>query len=382
MARLLAILLIGLAVVAAAKVDPQDLLKAGLGARAAGDNDTAIRLLSEAIATRRLNNDDLATAHNNRGIARYHKHEFDKALADYDTAIRLAPVYGPAYLNRGNLYSDKGELDRALADFNTALKISPAYDLAYNSRGAAFYRKGAFDAAIADYDKAISLKPDYGNAYWNRARVYYAKQQYDRALSDFDSAIRYKPSTADIYGDRGDLYFDKGEIDKALADYDAAIRLAPNLASAHASRGRIALFHTNGVAAAADDLAAAVRLEPDNAYWVLWLHIARLRMGTDDRAELAANAGRLTDASWPKPVVGYYRGSIGIAALRAAVASSAEDSARRERTCEADFYIGVVELKSGNHAEARRLLQSAADGCQPTLYETAAARAELRRLAR
>jgi len=381
MTRLLAALLIGLTVCAATRIDPQGLLKSGMAARTAGDFDTAIRLLGEAIASKKLNSDDLATAHNNRGIARFRKGDYDNALADYNVAIRLAPAYGPAYLNRGNLYSEKGELDRAIADFNTAIQISPVYDLAYNSRGFTYYRKHAFDAAIADFDKAISLKPDYGNAYWNRGRAYYAKNDIDRALADYAQAIRYKPNSAEVYSERANVHFDKGDVDKAFADYEAAARIDPDYTNARASRGRIALFHKDNVAAAAEDLAAAVRLEPDNEYFVLWLHIARMRLGIDDRAEFAANLARLTGKEWPKPVVDFYRGTIGADAVRAAITGTADEKDRREQSCEADFYIGVRELKSGDQHEARRLLQSAADGCKPSFIESSAARAELGRLA-
>lgn len=49
--------------------DPQALYEAGMNARVGGHSDDAIRLLSAAIATGKLNDDDLATSYNNRGMA-------------------------------------------------------------------------------------------------------------------------------------------------------------------------------------------------------------------------------------------------------------------------------------------------------------------------
>jgi tetratricopeptide (TPR) repeat protein len=165
LSRIFGALLMAFLVMAQTKPDPQALYKAGYDARVAGDYAAAIRLLSEAIATGKLNNNDLATSYNNRGMAFAATDEADKAVADYGMAIELAPYYGPAYLNRGNVYSQQGKYDEAIAEFSLAIKISSTYVLAYNSRGAAYYRMGDLDAAMADLDTAIHLKPDYGNAF-------------------------------------------------------------------------------------------------------------------------------------------------------------------------------------------------------------------------
>ncbi len=38
--------------------------------------------------------------------------------------IRIAPTYVAALTNRGSVWSDKGDNDRAMADFNAALRIN------------------------------------------------------------------------------------------------------------------------------------------------------------------------------------------------------------------------------------------------------------------
>src|SRR5471032_1503416 len=51
----------------------------------------------------------------NRGLAYKHKGQLDRALEDYDEAIRLNPNYSTAYSNRGIAYKKKGMLDQAKA---------------------------------------------------------------------------------------------------------------------------------------------------------------------------------------------------------------------------------------------------------------------------
>lgn len=50
------------------------------------------------------------------GNAWYAKREYDKAIADYDEAIRLDPDYALAYMNRAAAYRTKGDTERAEAD--------------------------------------------------------------------------------------------------------------------------------------------------------------------------------------------------------------------------------------------------------------------------
>ena len=49
-----------------------------------------------------LKSDD-AVAYHNRGLAKYHKHDLDGAIADYAKAIELKPDYAHAYYDRGGL---------------------------------------------------------------------------------------------------------------------------------------------------------------------------------------------------------------------------------------------------------------------------------------
>ena len=161
----------------------------------------------------------------------------DKAIANYDQALKLKPDYADAYYNRGNAYADKAEYDRAIADYDQALKLKPDLDMAYNNRGSAYYYKGEYDHAIADFDQALKLKPDSAKAYNNRGNTYRKKGEYDRAIADCDKALQLKPDYANAYYNRGLAYDGKGDYDRAIADYDQALKLKPDLVVAYINRG-------------------------------------------------------------------------------------------------------------------------------------------------
>ena len=53
------------------------------------------------------------------------KKEYDKAIADYTEATRLAPNEAHTYYGRGFARLNKKEYDKAIADFNEAIRLDP-----------------------------------------------------------------------------------------------------------------------------------------------------------------------------------------------------------------------------------------------------------------
>ena len=202
-----------------------------------------------------------------RGDFWYDKKEYDRAIADYDQAIRLDPKYTWAYNNRGRAWYDKGEYDRAIADYDQAIRLDPKYTWAYNNRGRAWYDKGEYDKAIADYGEAIRIDPKYHEAYHNRGNAWKAKQEYGMAIADLGEAVRLRPKEAEAHCDLGRARYDKGEYDQAIADYDQAIRLNPKFDVAYYSRGT-AWYHKKEYDKAIADYDQAIALDPkfDAAY--------------------------------------------------------------------------------------------------------------------
>ncbi len=65
-----------------------------------------------------------------------------------------------ALTNRGTAYVARGNADRALADFNEAIKLDPNAAGAFFGRGITYFIKKDYDHAIADYTEKIRLDPN------------------------------------------------------------------------------------------------------------------------------------------------------------------------------------------------------------------------------
>ena len=124
--------------------------------------------------------------YNNRGEAFLKSGDLPRALADFDSAIRLKPDDPTALSNRGGLWVDLGNPRAAIKDCTEAIKSDPEWAAAWNNRGNAYNHLGDQVKAVADYDQSIKLSPGTAIYYNNRAAAYFLLQQYPQASADLE----------------------------------------------------------------------------------------------------------------------------------------------------------------------------------------------------
>ncbi|NEQ75011.1 MAG: serine protease [Okeania sp. SIO2C9] len=191
--------------------------------------------------------------------------QYDKAIADFNQAIRLNPKYAEVYIARGAAYGIQGKYEKALTDFNQAIRLNPKHAEAYNGRASVYYEQGEYEKAIADFNQAIRLNPKHAEAYNGRASVYYEQGEYEKAIADLNQAIRLNPKHADVYNYRGIVYRKQREYEKAIADYNQAIQLNPKYPEAYNNRGIV--YRKQGkYEKAIADYNQAIQLNPKYAH--------------------------------------------------------------------------------------------------------------------
>ena len=130
----------------------------------------------------------------------------------------------------------RNEIDRAVADFNEAIKIDPQYALAYGNRGYAFQMKRDFPRAIDDYTMQIKIAPDV-LAYINRGNVWRSMQNLDRAMSDYGEVVRLAPGDARGWRNRALIKLMKDDFKGGIAEYNKALGIDPKDAISWNNRG-------------------------------------------------------------------------------------------------------------------------------------------------
>jgi lipoprotein NlpI len=229
---------------------------------------------------------------------------------------------------------------------------------------------------MADYDQAIWLSPTLAEAIRNRGLLHLKLGAIDKAIADFGTAIRLRLDNATLLTDRATAFVLIGKYVEAFADFDRALQIDPGNAAAYLGRGRSRLF-AGDVAASIDDFITALHLRPENPNPVVWLHIARVHSGADDRRELEQNAARVAEAVWPKALLDLYLGKLDADSVRSAAAEGPPKD-RARRTCEAEFYLAEFAVHSGELSTGRRLLEEVSSRCRQYSALYSAAQAELR----
>jgi tetratricopeptide (TPR) repeat protein len=157
--------------------DPQADPAPCVAATTAGDADNIIAICGALIGNEKTARADRIKALIARAGAYDRKDQIDRALGDYDTALRIDPTLADIFNIRGELWRRKGDRPRALADFAAAIKLNPDHPSArgnYRSLaqelerlGAlmAVYNKPSFNCATARraVEKAICASPDLAN---------------------------------------------------------------------------------------------------------------------------------------------------------------------------------------------------------------------------
>jgi lipoprotein NlpI len=321
---------------------------------------------------------NMAIAFTNRGNDYRHKGEYDRAIQDFDQALKLNPNYINALVRRGDAYSSKHDYDHAVQDFDQALKIDPNSAPAFNDRGMMYADKGEFDRAIQDYDQALKAKPDYAWAFNNRGNAYSDLRDYAQAIKDYNETLRLNPDNSSAFNNRGNAYLRMGEFERSIPDFDQSLKLSPTFLNAF--RGRAAAyFYLGQFAAAQPDFANAVKSTPTDAYSVLWLYVSESRAGQDARSVLEMDTAQIDRTAWPGQLVDLFLGKATPEAILAA-ASDPSPHKNQSQLCEADFFLGEHALLDGKRTEARRLFQQAIDTGATWELQFAGAQTELKRL--
>ena len=197
-----------------------------------------------------------------RGVAYLARHDYDKAIRDFDRAIQINDKtheadghrVAEAYSHRGFAHGAKGRLDQVIADQKKAIELDSGLAIAYERRGAALAGKKNLPDAIKDIEKALQLDPNLGEALCDRATILRMQGDLVRAAADADAAIKASPGLARAHLQRGMIWATGkgGDVEKAQQCFTEAVRLDPKSAEAVFGLGQCHLVGKEYEAAVAD----------------------------------------------------------------------------------------------------------------------------------
>lgn len=130
---------------------------------------------------------------------------FALAIEDHRQAVALDPSSPDVYLNRGQAFYDRAVLDsqdrhdpkpwfdRAAADFETAIRKDPRNDRAFDRLGLVHQATGEPEKAIEDFTREMALNPlgkaRLNDAYCTLGSLDQGRRQFAAAARDYRKSI-------------------------------------------------------------------------------------------------------------------------------------------------------------------------------------------------
>jgi Tfp pilus assembly protein PilF len=117
----------------------------------------------------------------------------DAAIANYQSALRLAPDNAEWHVDLGLLFVRQDRVAEAAASFHRAVELRPDDAKAHNNLGAMLARQARWDDAIAQYRRSIELMPGYALAHRNLGLALAGSGDVEGGLREVAKALELAP---------------------------------------------------------------------------------------------------------------------------------------------------------------------------------------------
>jgi tetratricopeptide (TPR) repeat protein len=167
-----------------------------------------------------------------------------------------SPAFKKADLGRA--LAERGDYDKAIADFNEAIRLDPTLVIAYEGLAQAYEATGRYPAAIDAYRTTVAKDPVRDSAYARLGCLLLATggatPEAEKALNQ---AIEINQTHAGAHACLGALYLDREHYADAIRETELAVTLNPQNVQGHLTLG-IALSQTGETERAKAEIQKAI----------------------------------------------------------------------------------------------------------------------------
>ncbi len=222
-------------------------------------------------------------AHYNLGIAYLEAGQYNRAVPEFEAAIKLDADFIGAHCALCRAYLEQDELEKASASVIAALKLDATHQparllcntitQAYHDKGKEYLNTERYTEAVSTFQKALTFDADLEgdsqvsdienkHIYAHLGAAYIRLKAYQEAIDALQSAIALDADLVDAHYNLGYAYVEQGHYDKAVPHLERAIIIAPNLKRTHYNLAR-AHRELGNLEAATHAVTETLRLDPN-----------------------------------------------------------------------------------------------------------------------
>lgn len=158
---------------------------------------------------------------------------YNDAIDNLDKAIELAGgMHYKSFVVKGNIYNIKNKKDKAIEQYELAMKADSTQGLPYVNRGKIFLSRNDTAAAMRDFDKAIAINPDDAYTVTSVNQQLIKMGAIEKAALQFDSWIQKDSSSINGWMGKGYLQAYKENYNDALQSFSKVLAINPGYAEA------------------------------------------------------------------------------------------------------------------------------------------------------
>ena len=234
----------------------------GLFRQALDDGDLARAAgVEQALVAQRVQRPDMVLL---RGRLAHARGEAEQALQHFLSVLDYTDTTADAHFWCAVVHMQQGREAEALKHARQAEYLRPGNAQMLALIGTVHHHQGDTPSAIAAFDSALRADPEDTNALASVAAIYFHQQQWSELLPLYRRLLAQQPGTPDMLCACATTLLALGQTEEAWLMFEQAIAGAGARANIHADYAT-ALFRDGQLDAARAQLAAALRLKPDDA---------------------------------------------------------------------------------------------------------------------
>ncbi len=153
-----------------------------------------------------------------------------EALARHN--VEKNPKDFEAHYNLAAMLQARGEMEKALDEYEAAVRLRPDDAAANNALGTALLATSQARGATMYFNIALQSRPDYFDAHYNLALALIQLGEMDRAVEHFEAALTLQPNDAGVEANLGASLAEMGRYAEAKTHLERALQIDPKQADA------------------------------------------------------------------------------------------------------------------------------------------------------